>query len=177
MVIKSNICCQDLQGLYEQKSSFLKVISFGYYDGPTSGIAQCAKCSAAYKYDMLDWDEGQDVRIFSFAPLPSGIFSEIVKVCTKLEKPRWPLWVPRWDFPSTSLKTDVESRISRLFDSARRPTFVLASKDITKKILASKKLEEIDQEFVQDYFSSGEKKDVRDWFAFLELRKTKQKKR
>jgi len=161
----SNTCCQELPDWRNQRSPFQRILSFGYYDGTTAGVAQCVGCSVAYKYDLLAWDEDQDMRIFGLAPLPSGSFSELLAASAVLGEPRWPTWVPVWQFSSETIQNKVESRIQAVLNKAGPLTFVVATNDISNNFVAGKRITETNVELVQGLISKSV--DVQEWLAFL----------
>ena len=87
-------CCSGLLGGRRQPSPFTAVIGLGYYDGVTSGLAECGSCGRAYRFALVAWDGGQDVRVFAAASLPPGVFRDAVGICSRLGVPRRPVWVP-----------------------------------------------------------------------------------
>ena len=64
------ICCQQLAGAGQ---SPFDVTALGYYDGPTDGFASCQVCGRTYHFALIAWDDGQDVRIYGFAAVPSEV--------------------------------------------------------------------------------------------------------
>jgi len=146
-------CCQQLEAFSDVKSPFSKIIALGFYDGPTSGIVQCEICSAIYKFEMLGWDDDQEVRIFSLAPLASAAWTRMVNLLSKHESPKWPLWFPKWEFPSESVRNNVESETDKILASAAMPELVIASNRYGDRILAARKLAKEDLEYVKDWFT------------------------
>src|SRR3954447_1080191 len=71
---------------------FARRVVLGFYDGPTSGLLQCAGCGAEYYFDMLDWDGDHRVRVFRLARLPAGSLNRFAAALSHLEKPSWPDW-------------------------------------------------------------------------------------
>ena len=63
------LCCRSLpRDARSVPSPFVRLVAVGYYDGPTHGLVECGGCGRLYAFCKLDWDDGQDVRIFSLAP-------------------------------------------------------------------------------------------------------------
>lgn len=153
------ICCQKLVGAQNALSPFQKVIALDYHDGPTAGLLQCKECSRAYRFNMVSWDDGQNVRIFTLALLPEGSFAQLESAYAQHQAPIWPLWVPRWEFPSDDAKHTLESRTEEVLGRAGPPQLVLASEDLSNRILLGKAI------------TSQTIATVRDWFAFLGLSK------
>lgn len=169
MMTMSATCYHKTAGLRNQKSPFQQVIAFGYYDGPTAGVAQCAACEQAYKYDLLAWDENQDVRVYSFAPLPAQSFQQIVKACSVLGEPRWPVWVPKWEIEQKETEEKVESEVEQALAGAGQVEIILAAEDLVGDILALKRLAPADVSRFQALASAGNQNNLQEWLAFLEL--------
>jgi hypothetical protein len=134
------ICCQHLQTKSAMRSPFGRIISLGFYDGTTSGIAQCSHCSRFYKYELVAWDSNQDVRIYSLADVPQESFDALVRLLSVVKGPTWPFWVPI--LPSDSgpevgvLKRAIDSELAK----AEPPGQVIVSRHLDREILASKEL-------------------------------------
>lgn len=167
-------CCQELEAFSNIKSPFSKIIALGFYDGPTSGIAQCEICSTPYKFVMLDWDDNQEVRIFSLAPITLPAWNQMVNLLSKHESPKWPVWFPRWEFPSEIVRDNVDSETDKILASAGIPELVIASNRYGDQILAAKKLAYEDLEYVKDWFSLQPSDVIRDWFSCLGLTKERE---
>lgn len=149
MTTKPSTCCADLLDQRGVISPFSKVIAFAYYDGPTRGVAQCSVCASAYKYDMVAWDERQDVRVYVLAPISKEVFVEIVNILSESDLPNWPVWVPRWEFAFGNKESSTNGKIEGLLSSASRCKYVLSTEDISRTILAVKPFREKDEKRTQ----------------------------
>lgn len=86
-------CCRFLIGTVSRvPSPFSRVVAVGYYDGPTSGVVECGVCATLYRFEKLDWDDEQDVRIFSLSPVRGRSISELTQDSGGVV-PSWPVWV------------------------------------------------------------------------------------
>jgi hypothetical protein len=164
-------CCQQLEAFPGAKSPFSKIIALDFYDGPTSGITQCEICSSVYRFVMLDWDDDQEVRIFSLVPLPSQSWIQVANLLSKHETPNWPMWFPRWEIPSEAVRNSVDDETDKILESAAMPEFAVAWDRYGSKVLAAKRLKKEDLKFIKDWFSLEPSDCVRDWFSFLGLEK------
>ncbi len=144
-----------------KQEPFARILGLAYYDGVTSGVAESATSSACYRLMMLDelpdWDEGNDIRIFSLALLPAGSLDRIVEVCPDREHARWPVWVPSWRFDSESAQQSAEREVQSVLDNAAPPHMVIATDAGLRTIMASRQVTEEDLAKVSD------------WLAFLGL--------
>ena len=109
-------CCQKPTALTNAPSPFSKLLVLGFYDGPTSGVLQCGTCSTVYKFDMLDWDDAHEVRIFRLASLPADSLDQCVQALAEPKPPRWPVWA--WRTSSRS-KLPLCSRLGRSRECSR----------------------------------------------------------
>ena len=167
MTTKPSTCCADLLGQRGVVSPFSKIIAFGYYDGPTSGVAQCSECSSAYRFDIVGWDERQDVRVYMLAPLSKGVFMEIVNILSESDLPKWPVWVPRWDFASRKNEALTNAKIEGLLSSAGTGKYVLSTEDISRRILAVKPFRETDRKRTKLHGDMPDPSNSFYWLSYL----------
>src|SRR6267154_3692334 len=73
------------KSLKAMPSPFGRTIASGYYDGPTEGFTECAHCGKTYAFRLLEWDDSQDMRIFSFADLDVGLDSIASRLSLELK--------------------------------------------------------------------------------------------
>jgi len=182
MMTESVRCCQELPDFPAAKSPFSKLVILGYYDGATSGVLQCEMCQTAYRFEMLDWDEKQKVRIYSLAPLPQNSFNDLVEVLKQCGKqPYWPNWVLIWDFASEEVESIADRKVWQILDGANFVEFIVASECLHEKILVTKRviMEELkhflggppekELELIPDWFAWDDVYSIPDWFAFLRV--------
>ena len=163
-------CCQNPAALTNAHSPFSKILALGFYDGPTSGVLQCATCSSVYKFDMLDWDDDHRVRIFRLAALPGDSLTECVKALEQPEAPHWPVWVPsRWNLPSEESRELADRKVQRILDRAQPAELIIAWAGYGERILAARTVPAADLANVPDWFSRTDPAEGRDWFALLGL--------
>ncbi len=134
------VCCQQLSTDSPMRSPFGKVLSLGFYDGTTSGVAQCSFCLESYRYELVAWDSGQDTRIYSMAPLPFESFEALVRLMSVIGNPTWPLWSPILPSASAPDQSLLVTRIDVELAKAQQPTHVIASRKLEKEILAGKEI-------------------------------------
>src|SRR4051794_30325307 len=100
-------CCRFLIGVMHQVlSPFGRLRATGYYDGPTEGLVECGTCKTTYSFHKLDWDDQQDVRIFSLSPIVGRAIDDLVQ-SPGVPKANWPSWVlAREDSADFAAKVD-----------------------------------------------------------------------
>jgi hypothetical protein len=149
------------------EKTFSKVISIGWYDGTTSGLALDSPCSQAFRFDLVDWGPGQELRVFSLSPIAVPDFEQTVKLYNKFETPIWPIWYPRW--PSAPLEQErMGLELDSILARAETPGGVFASQSRFETILAAKRLTEPARAFMpvegDEFFG-----DFGYWQKYLEL--------
>ena len=70
-------CCQRLE---PGESSPFDIVALGYYDGATSGVAQCRACQRAYHFELLHWDDEQAVRVYGLLEIPEAAYHAIKRL-------------------------------------------------------------------------------------------------
>jgi hypothetical protein len=108
-------------------SPFDKLLVTGFYDGPTEGFAHSSD-KVLYFFRLLDWDDGQDLRIFSIASLDSMKLDDAVSVIGKDQALKWPVCIVQ-----PPLSADVESFIDRARANAITRA-VVASRNLLRKL-------------------------------------------
>jgi hypothetical protein len=163
-------CCQEPRTLLHAGPVFARIITLGFYDGPTSGLAECAGCGSAYRFDMLDWNDDHQVRVFRLAALPPGSFERSVQVLARTEAPRWPVWVP-WvsSRPSDADRERAERELQTILDRARPPELLIAWSGYGENVLAARKVPADELAAVPDWFSLQGPDEGDDWFSRLGL--------
>lgn len=151
-MVQSLICCQKFAEAGSNRSA-LKMITVGYYDGPTSGLVECEVCSRVYKFAMVDWDDRQEVRIHALAPISPTAFTRIEQIKERHGPKLW-LTVPE---------------IDEILAEAKAPTMVAAFSRWGETVFAARNLTENDVKDVQEWLSLTDPTTARDWFSFLEL--------
>jgi hypothetical protein len=127
------ICCLSVSGRRDLPSPFQRLIALGYYDGPTSGLAECARCRKSYRLELVAWDTSQDVRVFATATFEMERFERVIRACARQEEPNWPVWVPNLSLLPLEARAELDGLLSE------EPEFewLLASRHLEDSILAA----------------------------------------
>ncbi len=164
------LCCKKPAELMDVPSPFSRILALGFYDGPTSGVLQCSTCSAVYKFDMLDWDDDHEVRIFRLAPVPPDSLDRCVSILAAAGPPRWPVWVPsRQQLPSEEAREAADRSVQQVLDRSGPPDLVVAWRGYGETVLAARRMSAEELSGVPDWFSLEGPADGRDWFPLLGL--------
>lgn len=137
-------CCKTLESIGPMPSPFVRLLVTGYYDGPTTGIAECGACGRTYAFRMLAWDDAQDVRIVSLAPLDEKFDTIYERTLRTHPVSQAVTIVP------PLLQGEEPHEIDRLL--ATPPTRVVASVDLLSELLASEAVSETDLEQEHNWF-------------------------
>ena len=152
------------------ESIFQKVISLGWYDGTTGGLALDSLERSAFRFDLLDWDPCQELRIFAMSPIAVPEFDKAVKLLSRSSAPKWPIWYSGW--PSDiAEQVRLGSELDAILLQASSPEFAFASQSRFETILAAKRLTQPSRAFLPATFEAYGSGDFEYWQEFLELRK------
>jgi hypothetical protein len=143
-----------------------KVIAFGYEDGPTYGVAESTDGSSAYRFSLLAtdvdgiydydaWDRGEELRVYSLAMLPPGSFEQIVTILTRLEHPKWPVWVPGLRHPFSQFDDLVTLEVEPILRLSVGNPFVMVTASLNELPRVVVRPRDLEQS--------------QDWFALLGL--------
>jgi hypothetical protein len=113
------------------QSPFDRLIAFEVYDGATSGMVFCSGGAEALRFSLAAWDERQEARVFTLAPIAAEDATEVVKILTGLIAPRWPEWwlgQPR----NHNARRAVDAAISRLVGRSQGERWVVLTEDLLK---------------------------------------------
>jgi hypothetical protein len=161
--------CTDIAAHCRPGSPFRMIVLL-YYDLPLVAVLRCESCDAEYYVEWIDWDYGDpdDRAIYRVSPLPPGSFEELVEIYPKGNPPHWPVWMPRWEFPSAEAEAVTRKRADEVLGRAGPPDRVVAwlggwgATYLAGAELAATDLPELDLERARG-------RRGRDWFAFLGL--------
>jgi len=147
---------------------FDKVISLSWYDGTTSGVALSSLHSMAFRFDLIDWGPGQELRVFAISALPVSAFELVVELFNRSEATKWPIWHPRW--PNVAQEQEMMSaELNPILAQARSPEFVFATESSFKSIIAAKSLTEAARLMLPAEFDGFPKGGFGYWQMYLEL--------
>jgi len=133
-------CCEFSSGAFPKREPFGKVLSLNWYDGTTSGLVQCSRCSAVFKYDIVDWDSNQERRIFAFSPINSAEFDHIISLLSASASPSWPFWNPSWRFDSPKEKNRVAFEVDACLSRAALVEYIVAADRMLQTLFGAKNL-------------------------------------
>ena len=115
-----------------------RMIAFGFYDGPVSGVLYDLGTSLAWRFTMIDWDDRQEVRVFAMAPLPDDAFKEIVDALSQYEPPKSPFWFPLFNYSDNEIKHAVERKIDEAIARAAGVNHIIVTSRWGDTILAER---------------------------------------
>jgi hypothetical protein len=133
------------------------VLELGYYDGATSGIAQCYQCSTAFRFDIIAWDSAQDRRIFAFSPINLHDFDSIISLYS--QNPCFPKW-PQISPDLERLSAQIDEYLAR----AESPEYIVASDGLFETVFAAKRLTDPARDLLPTVFDDYPASDCFDYW-------------
>jgi hypothetical protein len=113
------------------------VIATGYFDGETDGVLRCGVCGQSYRFQLLDWDEQQDKRLFKLIRISPSLYEAIERILRESygdHSPRY--WVPNRPSLGTLAKEAVNLEIAILLQRSTEPEAVFMTEHIEREILS-----------------------------------------
>jgi hypothetical protein len=108
-----------------------RLLLFGFYDGATDGVMQLGEGGPEYHFDMTDENLAGDVnRSYRLRPLPAGSLDKLAAVLGEHFEPNWPVWLPRWKFPTEELRRQVDAQIEAILCQAGEPAWHVVTSDL-----------------------------------------------
>jgi hypothetical protein len=101
--------------------------------------------------DSLDEDRG--IRIYSLAPVANDSWDRLVTALSPFMAPNWPMWAPRWDFPTEADRIAVERVVDDLIAQAGPPEFVVIAPGLLDEFYKAKPVSSIEAQHVHDWVS------------------------
>jgi len=166
--MSQELCCPAATSGKPPYSVFERVLSLGWYDGTTSGLARCANCSSVFKYDIVDWDADQEQRIFALSRIDPAEFDCVVDILSASEKPHWPFWNPRWPIEPPELTERIKKEVDTYMSRANQPEYLIASDRKLAKIFAMRQLSEsFRRKLPKDFDGLPITNDFSSWMNYL----------
>lgn len=84
----------------------------GYYDGPTDGIIDFGDDLGVYCFQAIAFDFNRGKRVLKLDRVRSEQLESILtSLSSALGPPKWPFWVPMWNFSDESARRRVEAEL------------------------------------------------------------------
>jgi hypothetical protein len=135
--MSSGVCCLALKEAKSVPSPFSRIIAFGYYDGPFEGVLVCEECAEEYVFRTAAWKHDEDIRIYELQRVARGAFDAVLAVCSALGTPTWPVWVPRWEFPTHAQQGEADRQLGSLLTAVSNQRLFVASEELERLIRAA----------------------------------------
>lgn len=120
-----------------------KMLTFGWYDGPTDGVLQC-RDGRVYRFDILAWEPAtQDLRVFALFPMTAIAWERLTALCGG-DGLRW--------------QEQLRQPIEEILQQKGPVQWVVAAEDLQREILLAKLI------------GPEELAGITDWGAFLGLK-------
>jgi hypothetical protein len=126
-----NQCCRTMVA----GESPFDILELGYLDGLTGGMARCRACGATYDFQMVAWDQEQEVRVYGFRPIRAEHYDRMVALSAEIAG-----WRPgERDYRKGSDALTLRRRDA--LSSSYEVTLLVASTDLCKRITAVRRME------------------------------------
>ena len=109
-----------------------RVLILGYYDGATDGVLQLGDDGPVYRFDWSDEvhnPDGSDARSYTLRPLAIDALDRLIAILADYHEPKWPAWLPQWQFPTPEIQADVTARVDAILAQADEPEWEIATSD------------------------------------------------
>ena len=109
-----------------------RVLILGYYDGATDGVLQLGDGGPVFRFDWTDEvrnPDGCDARSYTLRPLDAGALDRLTAILADYHEPKWPAWLPQWQFPTAEIQTDVTAQVDAILAQADEPEWEIATFD------------------------------------------------
>ena len=149
---------------FEMKAS---IIAFGYYDGPTEGLAVTIGGSGPWYFRLVAWDEGQDRRLFAAVRVESTLYDRLIVLIPEEQHSFSAVWTPSWNFALERDQSEADAIVDSCLNSLRqRPgCWVLGERvDDNAKVFP---VEAADGDDLQRVLSSDQPDDLAPWLSRL----------
>ena len=99
-----------------------RTIVLGYYDGPTDGVIQFGEQGPVFHFSMPDEEQQlaseAKTRVFLLQPMPGDSIERITALLEPFVASKWPMWCPKWKFPSPQIESEIDSRMDTILSEA-----------------------------------------------------------
>ena len=137
-----------------EPSPFDQVLVLGWYDGPEEGLIRCGRCMRVYHFKFLGFaDEEQGIRLLGLAPVPDDSIDRVVQALSPYMSPRWPTWLPLWQFPTEHERQQVDSLIDGILAQAGTTTLVITASNPAETIYQARRVTAQEASRVVDWVS------------------------
>jgi hypothetical protein len=153
--MNDEICCWEHTSQPQpEPSPFDQVLVLGWNDGPEEGLIRCGRCLREYHFKILALvDEDQGIRLLGLAPLPVGSIDRVVQALSQYMSPKWPTWLPLWQFPTDSERQEVDSLIDGILAQAAPTTLVITASNPAETIYQAKRVTAHEANRINDWVS------------------------
>jgi len=131
-------------------------------------VLQCEACARVYRFDMLDWDDDHEVRVFRLAALPPQSLDECVAIFSPTDAPRWPVWVPeRSKLPSEEARESADRAVEGILHQAESAELLVAWAGYGQVTLVAKQVPVETLRELPDWFSVENLAEIQKWLHDL----------
>lgn len=142
------------------------IIAFGYYDGPTEGLALTIGGAGPWYFRLVAWDEHQERRLFASVRVEAGVYQQMMRLIPEEQRSFGPVWVPSWNFARAQDQAAADAIINSCLNLLRqRPSgcWVLGERiDDSAKVFP---IERADDDDLQRVLRSDQPEHLAPWLS------------
>jgi len=125
----------------------------GYYDGPTEGLMDFGEHIGVYCFKAVAFDFDRERRVLRLGRVGSEQFEAVVTaLCAAIGSPKWPFWVPIWNFADGDTRLRIEADLDALCATSATSIFALTDEAL-EKCFATRTIDEQSASRVNDWMS------------------------
>lgn len=135
-------------------------IASDYYDGPVGGVLQIGQDARTYKFEMVDWDKQQNIRIFSISSIGPELFKKFIEIISD---------IPKGVLPPTYDRDSVYTELINILSKAGDPEIIMAWRSSDEMVLCVKEVSPKKFPAIVPFMSEINSSNQFDWFSFLNV--------
>jgi hypothetical protein len=130
-----------------------RVLVTGYFDGPTAGIIDLGDEFGVFCFEEVAFDNDRQARVFRLSAVPSNLFQIIINALSSVfGPPKWPFWMPIWQFEDENVRCTIESQLDALCARAE-VTLAVLTNDSLKKCFGVRRVDQYLPSAASDWLS------------------------
>ena len=130
-----------------------RVLVTRYYDGPTQGILDLGDEVGVFCFKEMAFDNDRQVRVSKLARVAPEPFESIISaLSSNLGRPRWPFWVPLWNFSNETARLAIEADLEA-YCATGEAMFAVLTDDALERCFAIQTIDEQVRSMDRDWLS------------------------
>jgi hypothetical protein len=152
-----------------RQATISKLIGLRYYDGPIGGLVllNLDGSERLFWFELLSWDSLQDNRVFALSEIADGgpVLDRVIRAISVLGAPKWPIWVPSWNFETEEARKEADAVIAEIVSSRAPYSVVMCAPDDLSVVRIHTDLGPVHFSQLNIFNESGLQQAFEDWQA------------